>query len=397
MDSSIMDSCLPFLHLVERLKNTPRAGWGKRGIQNPESVGDHMYRMAVICMLLPKDDTFDQSKCVRMALIHDIGEAIIGDITPSDGISREDKHRREALAVNYLSCLLKTSNLEAATEIKSLFDEYEAASTKEAKFVREIDAFECLLQAEEYEEREKRAPADHRLHEFLSLESRITSPDLSKWTKLLAQERIEIAFKRSSEIVIVFVIGGPGVGKGTQCSRIAAEFGFEHISVGDLLREEAKRPSSVYAEFINTSIRESVIIPAQLTCDLIKVKMNAAMQKGIKRFLIDGFPRSLDQATKFEEKIHEQNFTISLECPEDTMVKRLLERAKASGRIDDNAESITKRLRTFRDANKAIEDHLRKKGPFTTIQCDGTPDEVYDQVKPAVAAILSDVKRLSGS
>ena len=49
-----MDSCLPFLHLVERLKNTPRAGWGKRGIQNPESVGDHMYRMAVICMLLPK-------------------------------------------------------------------------------------------------------------------------------------------------------------------------------------------------------------------------------------------------------------------------------------------------------------------------------------------------------
>lgn len=54
MDLAIMNSCLPFLHLVERLKNTPRAGWGKRGIQNPESVGDHMYRMAVICMLLPK-------------------------------------------------------------------------------------------------------------------------------------------------------------------------------------------------------------------------------------------------------------------------------------------------------------------------------------------------------
>lgn len=74
-------------------------------------------------------------------------------------------------------------------------------------------------------------------------------------------------------------------------------------SVGDLLRKEAKRPSSVYADSINTSIRESVVIPAQLTCDLIKVKMNAAMQKGIKRFLIDGFPRSLDQATKFEENV----------------------------------------------------------------------------------------------
>lgn len=109
--------------------------------------------------------------------------------------------------MDYLSCLLKTSNLEEVAQIKSLFDEYEAASSKEAKFVREIDAFECLLQAEEYEKHEKRAPADHCLHGFLNLESRITSPDLSKWTKLLTQECSEIASKRSSELVIVFVIG----------------------------------------------------------------------------------------------------------------------------------------------------------------------------------------------
>lgn len=101
----------------------------------------------------------------------------------------------------------------------------------------------------------------------------------------------------------MFVIGGPGVGKGTQCSRLAADLGFEHISVGDLLREESQRPSSVYADFINKSIKESVIIPAQLTCDLVKLKMNAAKDKGIQHFLIDGFPRSVDQAVKFEEKV----------------------------------------------------------------------------------------------
>jgi UMP-CMP kinase len=94
------------------------------------------------------------------------------------------------------------------------------------------------------------------------------------------------------------------VGKGTQCSRIAADLNFEHISVGDLLREEASRPSSVYADFINKSIVESVIIPAQLTCDLVKLKMNSAMKSGTQRFLIDGFPRSLDQAIKFEEKVY---------------------------------------------------------------------------------------------
>jgi 5'-deoxynucleotidase YfbR-like HD superfamily hydrolase len=54
MESMIMNTCLPFLHTIERLKNIPRAGWVRKGVRDPESVSDHMYRMAVICMLLPK-------------------------------------------------------------------------------------------------------------------------------------------------------------------------------------------------------------------------------------------------------------------------------------------------------------------------------------------------------
>lgn len=389
-----MGSVLPFLHIIERLKNLPRSGWVLRGVPGPESVSDHMWRMAIICMLLPKNDSFDRNKCIRMALIHDIGEAIIGDITPSDGVSKEDKHRRESLAVDYLACLLQTSNPFAAAEIKSLFEEFEENKTPEAIFIKEIDAFECLVQAEEYEER---ARTDHRLGDVLSLESRISTKDLSRWSKLLAEERNAISSKKSTDTLIVFVIGGPGVGKGTQCSRLAADLGFEHISVGDLLREESQRPSSVYADFINKSIKESVIIPAQLTCDLVKLKMNAAKDKGIQHFLIDGFPRSVDQAVKFEEKIHESNFTILFNCKEDVMVGRLLDRAKASGRVDDNTDSIAKRLRTFQQGNQAVEAHLRKQGPFKTIQCDGSPDEVYALFKPAAEAILSDVNRLVGN
>lgn len=390
----MMDSVLPFLHIIECLKNLPRSGWVLRGVQGPESVSGHMWRMAIICMLLPKSDSFDQNKCIRMALIHDIGEAIIGDITPHDGVSKEEKYRRESLAVDYLTCVLKTSNPSAAAEIKDLFEEFEENKTLEAKFVNEIDAFECLVQAEEYEQR---AHKDLQLGEFLSLESYISSKDLSRWTKLLADERNAIPSKKSGETVIVFVIGSPGVGKGTQCSRLAADLGFEHISVGDLLREEAKHPSSVYAEFINKSIKESVTIPAQLTCDLVKLKMNAAKERGIQHFLIDGFPRSVDQAVKFEEKIHESNFTILLDCKEDVVVGRLLERAKASGRIDDNTDSITKSLRAFQRDNPAVKVHLRGRGPFETIQCDSSPDQVYTLFKQKVEAILSDVKRLAGN
>ena len=73
--------------------------------------------------------------------------------------------------------------------------------------------------------------------------------------------------------------------------------------MGALLREEASRPSSVYADFINKIILESVIVPAQLTCDLVKLKMRSAVESGNQRFLIDGFPRNLDQAIMFEEKV----------------------------------------------------------------------------------------------
>jgi len=171
------------------------------------------------------------------------------------------------------------------------------------------------------------------------------------------------------------------------------------MTAAQLLREGDHQQRCVRSRDLQQleSIEESVIIPAQLTCDLVKLKMNAAKERGIQHFLIDGFPRSVDQAVKFEEKIHESNFTILFDCKEDVMIGRLLERAKASSRIDDNADSIAKRLRTFKQGNQAVEAHLREKGPFKTIQCDGSPDAVYALFKPAVEAILSDAKRLAGN
>lgn len=117
---------------------------------------------------------------------------------------KEDKYTRESLAVDYLSCLLESSNSAAATEIKSLFEEFEEGKTPEAKFVNEIDTFECLVQAVDYEQR---APKDHRLHEFVYLESRVKSLDLCRWTRLLAQEREAIPSKRNLDIIIIFVLG----------------------------------------------------------------------------------------------------------------------------------------------------------------------------------------------
>lgn len=93
--------------------------------------------------------------------------------------------------------------------------------------------------------------------------------------------------------VVVFVLGGPGAGKGTQCERISKEFGFKHISAGDCLREERQKPNSKYGPLIEEHIREGLIVPVAITCALLREKMNNYGWEG-GRFLIDGFPRNAD-------------------------------------------------------------------------------------------------------
>lgn len=93
------------------------------------------------------------------------------------------------------------------------------------------------------------------------------------------------------------------MGKGSQCALLAEEFGFHHISVGDLLREEAKRPTSPYRDFIPESIKKSIVIPAQLTTELLNQAMSKVQAQGKHKFLLDGFPRSVAQAVDFESRV----------------------------------------------------------------------------------------------
>ncbi|KAH8751660.1 hypothetical protein F5883DRAFT_577736 [Diaporthe sp. PMI_573] len=86
---------LSFFATSELLKCTPRKGWVIRGIEEPESVADHMYQMGLICLAYPWKSEDERAKAVEMAIVHDAPEALAGDITPSDGLSREAKYVRE--------------------------------------------------------------------------------------------------------------------------------------------------------------------------------------------------------------------------------------------------------------------------------------------------------------
>lgn len=162
------DDLLRFFRLAGRLKETARAGWGLRGIAKPESVADHSFRLALLAFVLAPRAGLDRERCVAMALAHDLAECVVGDITPYDGVSAEEKRRREEEAMRRLDALA------AGAGLLGLWAEYDAAATPEARFVKELDKLETALQADEYA---ASGAAAGDLREFRdNAERRVTTP-----------------------------------------------------------------------------------------------------------------------------------------------------------------------------------------------------------------------------
>lgn len=179
------------------------------------------------------------------------------------------------------------------------------------------------------------------------------------------------------DVTVIFVLGGPGAGKGTQCGRLVDTHGFAHLSAGDLLRAEQARPGSDFGDLISTCIKDGTIVPMEVTIKLLENAMRAEMRaRGTTRFLIDGFPRKMDQAHRFEADVCRARLVLFYDCPEAVMEDRLLERGKTSGRADDNAESIRKRFRTFVETSMPVVDFFEKEGRVLRIDAGAAPDAV---------------------
>ncbi|QNQ00639.1 YALIA101S02e14686g1_1 [Yarrowia lipolytica] len=213
----------------------------------------------------------------------------------------------------------------------------------------------------------------------------ITEEDYNQMVQQTKSKYKKAAFG-PNEVSVIFVLGGPGAGKGTQCEKLVNEYGFVHLSAGDLLREEQSRPNSQYGKLIADCIKAGDIVPQEVTIGLLKNAMKESVAKGKTRFLIDGFPRKMDQALKFEEDVAVSKFTLFFECPEEVMLKRLLKRGETSGRTDDNIESIRKRFVTFIETSMPVVDYFETQDRVVVVDCKQDPDVVYDNVKDALHA-----------
>jgi UMP-CMP kinase len=127
----------------------------------------------------------------------------------------------------------------------------------------------------------------------------------------------------------------------------------------------------------------------EITISLLKAAMLASKKT---RFLIDGFPRKMDQAEAFERNVIPSEFVLYFECPEEEMLKRLLKRGETSGRVDDNLESIRKRFKTFRDTSYPVIEEYQKQNKLVQITCLDSPDQVYQRVHSVFEKMFVDKK-----
>jgi putative hydrolase of HD superfamily len=161
------------------------------GIIKGESISDHMYRMSIMTMMAPTSitSTLDLPKCTKMALVHDMAEALVGDITPNDRVDKEEKSRREEETMDYIcgKLLGGISGLKSVQEVRSAWQEYEDSKTAESIFVHDIDKMELLLQMVEYERKFECAV---NLGEFAWVATKIHMPEIREWGKEVLLERV---------------------------------------------------------------------------------------------------------------------------------------------------------------------------------------------------------------
>jgi len=184
-----MEGLIKFLTEIGKLKRVRRTGWVMRGVHDPEAVSGHMYRMSIIAMVTNLPGDMDRNKCMKMCLVHDMAECVVGDIAPCDNVPKEEKKRMEEEAMNDLCKLIE--NEQIRKEMLDLFHEYEDQSSCEAILVKDIDRFEMILQAKEYEDQ---GMGRGKLQEFFDgVKGKFKTDVVKKLVEELERERLEKA------------------------------------------------------------------------------------------------------------------------------------------------------------------------------------------------------------
>lgn len=154
----------------------------------------------------------------------------------------------------------------------------------------------------------------------------------------------------------ILLLGPPGAGKGTQAKLLAQALGVPHVSTGEMLRSAVAADTDL-GRRAATIMAAGELVPDDLVIALVEERL--AEDDAACGYLLDGFPRNVDQARALTDAIGEDAIELALllEVPEDEIVDRLLKRAAAEGRADDTEETIRRRLEVYREETEPLVAH----------------------------------------
>ena len=184
--------------------------------------------------------------------------------------------------------------------------------------------------------------------------------------------------------MIALIFGPPGSGKGTQAARIEKDFALTHLSTGEILRAEAMRGGELGSQAARMAKGE--LVPDDLVERIVE---NRLREEGDANVLLDGFPRTLDQARALDSMLatggRDVELVLVLELPDEEVVRRLLHRAEVERRGDDTPEAIRERLEEYRELTMPVLDYYRAKAVrVAEIDALGTIEEVGARIARAL-------------
>ncbi|MCI6295828.1 MAG: adenylate kinase [Bacteroidales bacterium] len=175
----------------------------------------------------------------------------------------------------------------------------------------------------------------------------------------------------------IVIFGAPGSGKGTQSDLLVMKYGFKHISTGDVLRSEIKQGTAL-GQTAKAFIDRGQLIPDNLMISILAATYDALCPcKGV---IFDGFPRTVPQAEALKAMLAERHTEVAamleLDVPEEMLMERLINRGKTSGRADDNAETIKKRLDVYHAQTTPLIAWYEAEGIRHTVKGYGALEEI---------------------
>jgi len=185
--------------------------------------------------------------------------------------------------------------------------------------------------------------------------------------------------------VLIF-LGPPGSGKGTQAEILTAKLNFSHLSVGDLLRENIKN-KTVLGKLAARYVSSGELVPDELIIDLMdSYIMNIKNQKEISGIILDGFPRTINQAIALENKIKQLDVNIKSVLNLDIPDQKILNRLSGRGREDDKPELIKNRLEVYRNQTEPLLEFYNDRSLLDSINGDQSEADVSSSIINAIKA-----------